>query len=666
MTVNGAAEHIEAGDTTLSCVSSTQPAKIPARGTARSRKNTVMTHCCPAFPSSGGAANEKEDDGASGREETRLLPVSRGANMEYSTRGNKEQGRAGLVVIGNGVAGMTAAIEARQVAPDLRIAVITAQSHPTISTPALKQFAVGAITREQLPAYPVGKTRDTRIEMVHATVTRIEAAQHRLHFSDGGSFGYRRLLLATGTAPVGIADSIPGRDLDGVLVLHRLRDYLDLKRRLHMPDDIREAVVIGGGIHASETVAGILQLGIKVHWLIRSRFFHSKALDTHASTMILERFLRAGVSVLLETEVHGIVGQIGVVTGVVTSHQEFLACQLVLVCTGTRPLTTLASTCDLPLECAGGFTVDDQFRTSAPDIFAAGDAAALYNPLTHEQENRPQWSAAREQGHQVGAIMAGYDRMTLTSIGVPWHATTIEDFSLLTVGTPLRTGGGAETLLHTTGSTYRRVTFEDGRLIGYLSIGTSRDDGLGVKRLIDERVPREEIEQPLLDGSFESETFYARRAIHRPLAALNGGGTKRAALLSGDERVDAGGLSIPGPLPVVPMGRTLGRAATTGAHLPWAQLAHEVAACIGCDECLIACPALGEHLPIEVLNQETLSGPVSGPVVRFARSCYQCGACVPVCPVGLHRDAMMLWLKICLLRRQQDEREAQRRDYVSR
>jgi len=55
-----------------------------------------------------------------------------------------------------------------------------------------------------------------------------------------------------------------------------------------------------------------------------------------------------------------------------------------------------------------------------------------------------------------------------------------------------------------------------------------------------------------------------------------------------------------------------------------------------------------------VLNRETLSGTISDPVARFAQACYQCGACVSPCPVGLHRDAMVMWLKIRLLARDEE------------
>jgi ferredoxin len=90
-------------------------------------------------------------------------------------------------------------------------------------------------------------------------------------------------------------------------------------------------------------------------------------------------------------------------------------------------------------------------------------------------------------------------------------------------------------------------------------------------------------------------------------------------------------------------------------HKTGPQILDELSACIGCNECLLACPALGESLTIDVLNRETLVGPISRPVARFARSCYQCGACVSPCPVGLHRDAMMMWLKVRLLRSHQED-----------
>ena len=90
-------------------------------------------------------------------------------------------------------------------------------------------------------------------------------------------------------------------------------------------------------------------------------------------------------------------------------------------------------------------------------------------------------------------------------------------------------------------------------------------------------------------------------------------------------------------------------------HKPASQVAQELQACIGCNECLLVCPALAEPITVDVLNRETFSGPISAASARFARACYQCGACVAPCPVGLHRDAMMMWLKVRMMRSGREE-----------
>lgn len=85
-------------------------------------------------------------------------------------------------------------------------------------------------------------------------------------------------------------------------------------------------------------------------------------------------------------------------------------------------------------------------------------------------------------------------------------------------------------------------------------------------------------------------------------------------------------------------------------HRNKSQVAEELTACIRCNECMIACPALDRPINLDTLNLETMNGTISSDVAAFAESCIQCGACVPVCPVGLHRDSMMLWLKMRLLK----------------
>jgi len=169
---------------------------------------------------------------------------------------------AEIVIVGNGITGLTAAVEARRLAPDKRIVVITEQNHPTINTPALKQFAIGKLTREQLLAYPAGTERAQRIHVINARVEEIHALGNYVSLVGGRGFGYENMLIATGSTATGLPANLPGRDFDGVLTLHRLNDYLDMCRRL---SEVEDAVVVGGGLHATEAVVSLLYWGIRVH-----------------------------------------------------------------------------------------------------------------------------------------------------------------------------------------------------------------------------------------------------------------------------------------------------------------------------------------------------------------------------------------------------------------
>jgi len=417
---------------------------------------------------------------------------------------------AEIVIVGNGIAGLTAAVEVRRLAPDKRIVVITDQNHPTINTPALKQFAIGKLTREQLLAYPAGTERAQRIHVINARVEEIHAQKNYVCLTGGRGFGYESLLIATGSVATGLPQNLPGRDFDGVLTLHRLNDYLDMRRRL---SEIEDAVVVGGGSHAIETVVSLLYWGIRVHWLIRSDTFLPRMLDIPASDMVLERIRRAGAKVYTQTEVIGVVGRVGSVNGVVTNQHQFLPGQLVLVCTGTSPATRLATYCDLPMKCKRGILVDDQLRSSVRSIYAAGDVAALKDPQSGEYAPRAQWYAAVLQGRIAAAAMTG-SAVHEEGFGVPWHATRLGELSMLTVGNPFQWRDTATTLTDSSKGSYRRVSIVDDRLVGYLSLGRSQPDGLAIKRLIDEGHSIRHIKKALLKGNFYARKYFSHQRTY--------------------------------------------------------------------------------------------------------------------------------------------------------
>jgi NADPH-dependent 2,4-dienoyl-CoA reductase/sulfur reductase-like enzyme len=437
---------------------------------------------------------------------------------------------ADVVIIGNGIAGLAAAIEARRHLPDKPIIIITNQLHPTINTPALKQFAVAKLAREQLLAYPAGTERAERIHVVNADVEEIQAQSKYVGLSGNRCFGYGSLLIATGSAPVGLPKEMPGRNFDGVMTLHRLEDYLDFRRRL---PDVREAVVIGGGAHACETVMGLLHWGIRVHWLIRSKTFMGRMLDQPASEMVLNSVQRAGAIIHTETEIKGVVGRVGAVAGVITNAGELIPCQLVLTCTGTRAVTTLAEHCSIPMQYQHGILVDSKQRTSVRDIYAAGDVAAVHNPCTGTYETRALWYAAATQGRIAGAMMAGNDDLIHQPLGVPWHATQLGELSMLTVGEPLSEDSQAMILADTSQGGYRRLAIVDDRLVGYLSVGTAQPDSLAIKHIIDEGHSVRDLTNALLKGNVDARRYLSQKQSHAVKKWITGQLLTPASQLSG-------------------------------------------------------------------------------------------------------------------------------------
>jgi NAD(P)H-nitrite reductase large subunit len=436
-------------------------------------------------------------------------------------------GYTDILVIGNGIAGLTAAVEARRYAPDADILIITEQTHPTINTPALKQFGADLLEVEQLLAYPPGTERRLGIGIVNARASKLNTAARQVHLGDEQTIKYGRLLLATGARPAGLPPTCPGSHFDGVLTLHRLEDYLDLRRRL---PEVSSAVVIGGGYHAAETAMLLHHWHIRVTWLIRGQSFLSRLMDEVASDMLIRHIQRLGVDVRMETELAGVVGRIGSVAGIVTSHDTFIPCQLVIVCTGTAPATELAQGTGVSLNTRSGLKVNGRLQTAVPDVFAAGDVAAVFDPQTGRYEPRAQWYSAFQQGRLAAAAITGAAIPQGAEAGVLgcfWHATQLGEMSMLVAGAPmLSEHEHRENEVLTSGSSsfYRRIVVRQNRLIGYLAIGPRQPGGLAIKRLIDEEFNIGEIKRQLLIEGFDVRTFFTRHRLH----ALQSG--RRASL----------------------------------------------------------------------------------------------------------------------------------------
>ena len=307
------------------------------------------------------------------------------------------------VIVGNGPAGVTAAetIRRHDSAGDIRI--VGGEQVGFYSRPGLAYLLTGMIPEEGLFSRPGSADDRAHVQRTVGTVQAIDPRGHRIELADGEVLGYDRLLLAVGARAV--RPEMPGIDLEGVVTLDNLADA---RRIVRLARRAKRACVVGGGITAIELVEGLVAHGVETHYLMRGERYWASVLDAHESALVEERLVEDGIRIHRGVELAGVIGRKGRVSGVETRDGTVLACDLLAVAIGTQPRLELAQ--QAGLETGRGIWTDATFRTSDPDIFAAGDAAEVLDPATGKRGLDSLWSVAAEHGRVAGEYLCGLGR----------------------------------------------------------------------------------------------------------------------------------------------------------------------------------------------------------------------------------------------------------------
>ena len=307
------------------------------------------------------------------------------------------------VIVGSGAAGFAAleAIRARD--PHGKIQWVTSDPHRYYSRPGLAYYLLGEIPEEQL--FPANERllRDLKFEWVQGHAAGLDPAGHRLKLQDGRTLTYERLLLAPGA--IAQKPEQPGIDLEGVLTLDSLTDAQEFLRRVKRGST---AIVVGGGITALELVEALAGRGAKVHYFLRGDRFWSAVLDEVESRLVESRLAHDGVKLHYNTSITDIVGKKGRVAGVNYVENDAtlkMDCDLVFVAIGVRPRMEVAVSGGVAVK--KGILVNEKMETNVPDVYAAGDAAQVFDPRTGEHGLDSLWQPASSQGKTAGVNMAG-------------------------------------------------------------------------------------------------------------------------------------------------------------------------------------------------------------------------------------------------------------------
>ena len=236
------------------------------------------------------------------------------------------------------------------------------------------------------------------------------------------TIAYDKLLIATGGRPRKL--QIPGSDLAGI---HYLRTIADVDAIQGDFGEGKKLVVVGGGYIGLEVASVAIKYGLEVHVLEMEERILQRVTTPEMSAYYHRLHTGRGVHIHTSTTVSGFSGE-GRVSAVECGDQSFPA-DLVIVGIGIIPNTEVAEAAGIA--CDNGIVVDDHCRTSAPDVYAAGDCTNHPNPLLEKRLRLESVPNAMEQARVAAANMTGGDKVYAS---IPWFWSDQYELKLQMVG----------------------------------------------------------------------------------------------------------------------------------------------------------------------------------------------------------------------------------------
>ena len=328
-------------------------------------------------------------------------------------------------IIGTGVAGISAVEAIRSVDRAAEVVMVGDDPHGYYSRPGLAYVLTGEMQDKSL--FPKKRDDYTRLKFnfLGAHVTGIDRECKTLLLDGKAPLTYDKLLIATGASAIPL--TVPGASLQGVF---KLDDLEDARNILKYAKRGRTAVVIGGGITALELTEGLFARGMNVHYLLRGSRYWSNVLDEHESRIVEGRLQAEGVELHFRSEVQEVLGRAGKVTGVRLLNGKIIKCDLVAYAIGIKPRLSLAQSANLAMD--RGILVNEFMQTNDLQIYAAGDVAQAYDPLTGRSVLDSLWNPAREQGRIAGLNMAGQAQPYIKS--APFNVTRLAGLTTTIIG----------------------------------------------------------------------------------------------------------------------------------------------------------------------------------------------------------------------------------------
>lgn len=371
------------------------------------------------------------------------------------------------LIIGNGVAGTTAAENIRQQDDTGEITILTDENFPFYYRIRLNEYISGDVNEQNLYARKPEWYDEKKITLkTGIKVTEADPQSKCIITDDNQKFPYDCLLIATGSKS--FIPPIQGADKRGVFTLRSIDDANQIRA---YSENIDRVVLIGGGLLGLEAGNALRKKGKKITVVEFFPRLLPRQLDDRGAGRLQTLMEGMGFSFHLGATTKEITG-VDTVESVILENGETIPCDMVIISAGVRPNLELGQCLDL--KCERGIVVDSSLRTSCPEVFAAGDVAEYENMMYGI------WPAAMQQGKSAGINMAGGE--------VSYNGSVMAN-KLKVVGIELASAGEIDTenryesRVEETDTTYKKIVIKDNCIIGCIMIGDTSHFHLATKAI---------------------------------------------------------------------------------------------------------------------------------------------------------------------------------------
>jgi nitrite reductase (NADH) large subunit len=392
------------------------------------------------------------------------------------------------VIIGNGVAGTTAAWHIRKTDPSASVSIITEEPYPFYSRIRLPQLLAGETDEPGLVIRKPGWYEDNRIDLILSTVvSAVDTAQKKVISSSHEEFPYDRLLLATGAHC--FVPPVSGSDKKGVFTLRSISDARAIKD--YLKNTAKRVLLVGGGVLGIEAGYGLMKAGCSITVVEVFPRLIPRQLDPAGAAILQSRLEAMGFIFHLGVTAKEIQGA-DKAQSVLLADDRRIDCDLIIISAGIRYNLDLPKMLSMNID--KGLVVNDRMETGVPDIYAAGDLIQ-HNGLCYGI-----WPAAEKQGEVAGINMAGGF--------AEYHGTTMSN-TLSVAGIDIFSAGDIDAdglkqsivLSDEDRHIYRKLIIDGDVITGAILLGDMRDR-LKVMKALDARKNIAAIRQELGTGDF--------------------------------------------------------------------------------------------------------------------------------------------------------------------